>query len=141
MGAPGPTLTEDSRCLARESPCGDSDVDVSPEILLGVRPSFLATSNGEHAWRGRMFYRYTACTLLLLYLQIGVGYGEGTQGHATSKPRNKTGAGQEWKLPPPGNSPTARSHHPPTSVCFSCCCRNLPSRLVPSGLVPQSCPC
>lgn len=63
MGAPGPTLTEDSRCLARESPCGDSDVDVSPEIPLGVRPSFLPTSNGEHAWRGRMSYRYTAYTL------------------------------------------------------------------------------
>ena len=81
------------------------DLGVSPEIPLGVCPSFLSISNGECAW---IFYQYTACTLLLLYLQdVGI-----VPKAVQLVNRNRTGAGQKQKLPAAGGSPTAPSHHP-----------------------------
>lgn len=114
------------------------DADVSPENLLGVHPSFLSMSRGEHAWSGWMFYWYTARAPIISFAGVVcVCVGGTAQGHAASKTRNMTEADRELKLLAPRHSPIA--HHLAPRFCV--CLLTLPSMASPVWACTPKCCC
>lgn len=119
---------------------GRIEMDISPEKPLGVCPFVSSTSDGKHAWCGRMWSWSTACTLELSDSQKGGGRrGVLKAMQLRTEEQDRGGAGTEASSSK--TQPRCPTTAPPplcsSPAVASLCCPGPPCL----GLGPKDAPC